>query len=95
MSHSLNPGYKPGEWWVECQRCGLEYRQSKMKKEWTGYIVCDDCFETQHPQEFVRATEDKQNIESDIVNGPSQNDTTVTISWSTSNDIPDGTFGDP
>jgi hypothetical protein len=58
--HSKNPGYIAGDHWVECSRCGFDYRQSHMKREWTGVIVCQECWEPRHPQDFVRATEDDQ-----------------------------------
>ena len=58
MSHSENPGYIPGDHWVVCDICGLEYRSSKMRKNYDGLIVCPKDFETRHPQEFVRARKD-------------------------------------
>lgn len=51
-------GFKPGDYWMICDRCGFKYRQSQMKKEWTGSIVCTDCWEPRHPQEFVRGRKD-------------------------------------
>ena len=30
-----------------------------MKREWNGLIVCGDCYEERHPQDFVRAKEDR------------------------------------
>lgn len=54
MNHPRNPGYKPGDHWNVCQRCGFDMKQSESKKEWTGLIVCKDCWEPRHPQDFVR-----------------------------------------
>ena len=31
-------------------------------KEWNGLRVCKDCFETRHPQEFVRGKQDDQSV---------------------------------
>lgn len=59
MSKSFNPGFRPGNYWIECDRCGLEYRQSEIKKEWTGLLVCKECWEPRHPQEFIRARKDQ------------------------------------
>lgn len=55
MTKPYNPGYKPGDYWITCDRCGIEYRKSETKREWTGLIVCKACWESRHPQEFVRA----------------------------------------
>ena len=43
-----------------CDRCGFKYKASDTRKEWTGLIVCDRCWEERHPQEFVRGIPDKQ-----------------------------------
>ena len=53
--HVRNPGYKPGENWLECQRCGLDHYASDARREWTGSIVCKSCWEPRHPQDFVRS----------------------------------------
>ena len=55
MSGGRKPAYRSGDHWVECQRCAFTYRNSEMKKEWTGLIVCKPCYEPRHPQDFVRA----------------------------------------
>ena len=47
-----------------CDRCGAKRKASHTRKEWTGYIVCEDgCFETRHPQDFVRARADRQAVQ--------------------------------
>ena len=33
-----------------------------LKHEWTGFKVCEKCWEPRHPQEFLRAREDKQAV---------------------------------
>ena len=37
--------------WGECQRCGFNYRLTKIKREWTGLRVCkgtgtNNCWDT-------------------------------------------------
>lgn len=59
MPKSLNPGFRPSDYWMTCDRCGHEYRQSRMKKEWNGLIVCKDCWESRQPQDFVRSRHEK------------------------------------
>lgn len=55
---SLSPGFQPGNYWVVCDRCAFSYRRSDMRKEWNGLVVCKKCWETRHPQDFVRAVSD-------------------------------------
>lgn len=56
------PGIRPGEWIVECQRCGREIWSSEARKEWTGLIVCRDDYEQRNAQEFVRGRADRQSV---------------------------------
>ena len=45
-----------------CDRCGFQRPLNALRKEWTGLRVCKDCFETRHPQDFVRSRIDKQAV---------------------------------
>jgi hypothetical protein len=54
--------YEPGGFWRDCQRCGFKHRNYDTKKEWTGLIVCEECWETRHPQDFVRGVKDRQRV---------------------------------
>lgn len=31
--------------WGVCDRCGFKVRLSRLKKEWTGWMVCRACFD--------------------------------------------------
>ena len=53
-----NPGYEPGNYWVECDRCGCSIREEHAKETWDGLVVCPDDFEMRHPQDFVRGIAD-------------------------------------
>ena len=33
-----------------CDRCGFRYKYTQLQKEWTGFRVCSECFEPNHPQ---------------------------------------------
>ena len=33
-----------------CERCGFQYKYLTLKKEWTGFRVCPECYEPKHPQ---------------------------------------------
>lgn len=48
-----------GEWNVVCQRCGLKYKSSMLKKEWDGLMVCEQCWEPKHPQLMIKVPEEK------------------------------------
>jgi len=37
--------YIPGDYKVECDRCGGEYRNSQLVTEWTGLRVCKECWD--------------------------------------------------
>jgi hypothetical protein len=52
--------YKHGDTNGLCMRCGFKHLLSDMRKEWTGLIVCRQCWEPRHPQDFVRAVPDVQ-----------------------------------
>ena len=54
--------YKSGGWNCICDRCGQKKKASEVQQEWTGFIVCTTCFETRHPQDFVRARQDKISV---------------------------------
>lgn len=51
--------YKPGDPNFICDRCGFKYRQSEIRKEWSGLLVCEICWEPKHPQLSVRAIREK------------------------------------
>jgi hypothetical protein len=49
-------------WRAVCDRCGFEYKSYQLKQEWTGNMVCRFCWESRHPQDFVRAVKDEQAV---------------------------------
>ena len=48
-----------GDYNVVCDRCSRKMKASKLKKEWTGLMVCGECFEHRHPQDFLRTRHEK------------------------------------
>lgn len=44
-----------------CDRCGMQYPFTTLRKEWTGYKVCIECYEPKHPQ-----LETKRNVSDSI-----------------------------
>lgn len=40
-----------GKWALGiCDQCGFQYLLNDLKKEWTGFKVCQECYEPKHPQ---------------------------------------------
>ena len=54
--------YKAGEWNVTCDVCSKKIKSGQARKRWDGFIVCPDDYETRHPQDFVRARQDKISV---------------------------------
>ena len=49
-----------GAWNAICDRCGTEWKNAKLRKEWTGLMVCHRCFETRNNQDHVQGKPDPQ-----------------------------------
>ena len=87
--------FELGKWNVICDRCHKKLKNDQVKKEWTGFMVCDRCWEPRHPQDlikargesgplpFTRADQPDQFIDVDYVDTSVGNQTTT---------IPTGTF---
>ena len=58
----IRSGYKLGDWLARCDRCSDVLYASQLKKEWTGWRVCDSCWEPRHPQEFLKGHPDASNV---------------------------------
>ena len=54
--------YYPGKHTFLCDVCGLVKLSDEKRKRWDNYIVCPDCWETDHPQKFVRVSPDGQPV---------------------------------
>jgi hypothetical protein len=54
--------YIPGQWNVICQVCGKKIKANESKHRWDGFIVCEEDYETRHPQDFVKAKVDKISV---------------------------------
>lgn len=50
--------YKSGDPWCNCDICGFTYRNSQLKENHNGYHVCSECYESRHPQEYLRTEPD-------------------------------------
>ena len=54
--------YKAGEWNITCDVCSKKIKMSEAKLRWDGFLVCKDDYEMRHPQDFVRARQDKISV---------------------------------
>ncbi len=54
--------YISGEFNVVCDVCSKKIKAHEAKTDWRGFIVCEPCYEVRHPQDFVRARQDKITI---------------------------------
>lgn len=53
----VSPGHE------RCMRCGSIKGRSRLRKEWTGLLVCEDtCWEPRHPQMTLRGVPDNQTL---------------------------------
>lgn len=50
--------YKSGDPWCNCDICGFSFRNSQLKENHDGYHVCSECYESRHPQEYLRTEPD-------------------------------------
>lgn len=82
--------FKKGDWKAVCDRCGEDFHASKLKKEWTGFFVCKDCWEPRHPQEFLKGVKDDPSVTWTRPDAP-ENDID-TSGWTTPPSVPSGTF---
>lgn len=40
--------------WYDCQVCGFTYQKKSLKKRFDGALVCDKCWEAEHPNDLKR-----------------------------------------
>lgn len=89
--HIRDPGYKSGDHWNTCQRCGFDMYESDSKKEWTGLIVCKECWEPRHPQDFVRSVKEDTSAKGLITSELGVGDVVLTLQDNTSPTLTYGT----
>ena len=54
---------KLGDYNVVDDRTGFKMKRSQCKKQWNNLIVRKESFEPRHPQDFIRAKPDRQQVE--------------------------------
>lgn len=51
-----------GDWNAICDICGFKYKASQLRKNWKGQMVCEQDWETRHPQELLRVPKDDPSV---------------------------------
>jgi hypothetical protein len=51
-----------GSWNAVCDRCGAKFKQEDLRRDWQGFMLCRDDYETRQPQDFVRGIVDPKPI---------------------------------
>ncbi len=75
-----------------CPRCGHKVRYQDLVREWTGYWVCEECFDPKHEQlEPRRNVWDPQSLEHPYTDN--DEDGTVATQIEDSNKLPFMHFG--
>ena len=54
--------YVSGQWNIICDICSAKIKAGQAKKRWDGFIVCPKDYESRHPQDFVKARQDKISV---------------------------------
>jgi len=91
---------KLGAYNAICDRCGFQYKDNELRKEWTGLMVCsgggtNDCWEPRHQSDFLRTRKEHVHVPNA---SPEPVDTFVSVTYAASsvgvqnNTIPSGTF---
>ena len=52
-------GKWPGTWASICDVCGFRFPSDKLKDRWDGLKVCQNDWESRHPQDFIKIREEK------------------------------------
>lgn len=50
MRNKIKGKYRSGNYYLLCDRCSHKMLITKARKEWNGYLTCDDCFDPKQPQ---------------------------------------------
>jgi len=54
--------YKPGDYKVVCDICGLVFLRSQCRKNWKNQVVCIADYEPKHPQLSVKVRPEKARV---------------------------------
>lgn len=89
---------KLGDWNALCQRCGLKFKASALKKTWDNLHVCKGCWEPRHDMDFYRGKSDDPSVpwvspDDTVAGGVDINGNTVPPTFvDIGESVPTGTF---
>jgi hypothetical protein len=49
--------FKSGSWNAVCDVCGFRFKADKLKRRWDNLMVCEQDYEMDHPQKYIRVRE--------------------------------------
>lgn len=55
--------FKDGSWNALCDVCSFKFKSGDLKKRWDGLLVCQDDWELDHPQKYLRVRETGVGVE--------------------------------
>ena len=76
--------YIKGEWNFICPRCGYKVKSHRIRKEWTGLVVCDKCYDPKNPADYPPKTLKDPYPVSDISDRPATDEFDkfpITVFW--------------
>lgn len=61
----MSDTFEAGQWKVQCDRCGFEYKARQLRLEWNNLRTCtgvgtNECWEPRQPQDLLKGKKDKQ-----------------------------------
>ncbi len=51
-----------GMWNAVCDRCDMKFKNVDLREEWNGLMVCQNCYEVRHPQDFLKGVPDDPSV---------------------------------
>lgn len=57
-----NNFFRAGSYYFICDVCGEKHHKEDMRIRWDNMVVCPKDYEVRHPQDFLRAREDRQSV---------------------------------
>lgn len=54
--------FEAGQWNAQCDQCGRIFKSGLLTRRWDMAMVCESCFETRHPQDYVRGVKEDMNV---------------------------------
>lgn len=57
-----NTFFRAGSYYLICDICGQKYHKEQIRIRWDNMVTCPTCFEMRHPQDFLRARQDRQAV---------------------------------